>query len=264
MEKSPYQPATVTKPIQLLSAWLIGLIVIDASFLGAARIIENPDWAAGVLVVAAIANVPVFLACLFLLQTRFRPEMQEDTFYSEYLKRKSSQTGRFEKIYLGKTSVATGNLPVLAGNKDDYIVVEDDIPTLETRIEINDLLPQYEEIRKEIEDIGLDIYSKFGSTSVDPRVPKNFVVAFGPNCSIPILQEVLNISKKHGAVGVSYLRDGVGFDDGRIYIGAYSYDEGENKYHKLSDALVNKLLKQDLDEEELKHILFEKDIRVKK
>jgi len=83
-------PEKVTKPIQLLAAWLTGLVLVDVGFLTAASNIKEPSWAAGVLVVAAVVNVPMFLAALFLLQTRFPPEMQEDTFYSKYLERKYS------------------------------------------------------------------------------------------------------------------------------------------------------------------------------
>lgn len=35
MTEKPFEPSTVTKPIQLLAAWLIGLILINGSFLGA-------------------------------------------------------------------------------------------------------------------------------------------------------------------------------------------------------------------------------------
>lgn len=79
------EPHKVTKPIQLLAAWLLGLILIDGSFLSAAALLKQPSWAPGFLTVAAVLNVPIFLGSLFLLQTRFRPEMQEDTFYSKYL-----------------------------------------------------------------------------------------------------------------------------------------------------------------------------------
>ena len=78
-------PEKVTKPIQLLAAWLVGLIVVNGSFLLAAQHIANPSWAAGFLVVAAIANVPIFIVALFLLQTKFRPQMQEDSYYAQYL-----------------------------------------------------------------------------------------------------------------------------------------------------------------------------------
>lgn len=84
------RPEKITKPIQLLAAWLTGLVLVNGGFLTAAPHIKEPTWAAGVLVIAAVLNVPLFLVSLFLLQTRYRPEMQEDTYYSQYLERKYS------------------------------------------------------------------------------------------------------------------------------------------------------------------------------
>lgn len=78
-------PEKITRPMQLLAAWLTGLIIVDSSFLIAAAKVESPNWAPGALVIAAIVNVPLFLVCLFLLQTKFRAEMQEDAYYSKYL-----------------------------------------------------------------------------------------------------------------------------------------------------------------------------------
>ncbi|HEY4323013.1 MAG TPA: hypothetical protein VGN20_03475 [Mucilaginibacter sp.] len=85
---SKINPDKITKPIQLLAAWLTGLIIINSTFLTAASQISKPTWAAGVLIIATVVNVPTFLVSLFLLQTKFRPEMQEDSFYSVYLERK--------------------------------------------------------------------------------------------------------------------------------------------------------------------------------
>ena len=78
-------PSKVTRPIQLLAAWLVGLVLVDGSFLASAAYISRPEWVAGALVVAAILNVPLFIGAIFLLQTRFRPQMQEDQYYSKYL-----------------------------------------------------------------------------------------------------------------------------------------------------------------------------------
>jgi len=78
-------PDRITKPIQLLAAWLVGLVVIDGAFLTGAAMISEPAWVSGALVVASLVNVPLFLICLFLLQTKFRPEMQEDSYYAPYL-----------------------------------------------------------------------------------------------------------------------------------------------------------------------------------
>ena len=90
MSNHKIDPTKVTKPIQLLAAWLVGLVVVDGSFLTAARLITNPDWISATLVIAAILNVPIFVSAIFLLQTRFRPEMQEDTYYSQYLREQRS------------------------------------------------------------------------------------------------------------------------------------------------------------------------------
>lgn len=86
------RPERITKPIQLLAAWLAGLVLVDSAFLTAASFLEAPTWAAGILVIASVCNVPVFIGALFLLQTRFRPEMQEDPFYSHYLERRYSSS----------------------------------------------------------------------------------------------------------------------------------------------------------------------------
>src|SRR5437879_5901367 len=89
----------VTKPIQLLAAWLIGLILVNSAFLVAASRIDG--WERSALILAAIFNVPVFLAAMFLLQTKFRPELQEDMFYSKYLSSKTNQVvvkSRFEAL----------------------------------------------------------------------------------------------------------------------------------------------------------------------
>ncbi|MEQ1512198.1 MAG: hypothetical protein ABL934_05900 [Lysobacteraceae bacterium] len=85
MENHQIVPDKVTKPIQLLAAWLVGLILVNASFLLAAQQITHPSWGSAVLLISAVANVPIFIGALFLLQTKFRPQMQEDSFYSKYL-----------------------------------------------------------------------------------------------------------------------------------------------------------------------------------
>jgi hypothetical protein len=81
-------PEKITSPIQLLAAWFVALIVLDGAFLTAAGVVSSPFWLPVILVIAAVLNVPLFLICMFLLQTRFRPEMQSDEHYSQYIKQK--------------------------------------------------------------------------------------------------------------------------------------------------------------------------------
>lgn len=85
MSNQQIDPEKVTKPIQLLAAWLLGLVLVNSAFLFAAVQIDTPTWVTGALVIASMLNVPIFIACLFILQTKFRPEMQEDKFYAKYL-----------------------------------------------------------------------------------------------------------------------------------------------------------------------------------
>ncbi|AIA75758.1 hypothetical protein FF32_13175 [Halomonas campaniensis] len=80
----------ITKPIQLLAAWLVGLSIVNITFLSAASTISSPSWIPALLAIAAVVNVPIFVVSVFLLQTRFRPEMQEDSYYSDYLHRQVS------------------------------------------------------------------------------------------------------------------------------------------------------------------------------
>ena len=86
---SGFEPAKITRPFQLLAAWLTGLIAVNAAFLAAAASIKAPLWVPAMLSIAAVVNVPLFLACVFLLQTKYRPQLQEDSYYSKYLERET-------------------------------------------------------------------------------------------------------------------------------------------------------------------------------
>jgi len=77
----------ITKPIQLTATWFTALLLINTVFLAAAAKIDAPKWLAPTLVISAIVLVPVFLVCVFLMQTVFRKELQDDRYYSEWLKR---------------------------------------------------------------------------------------------------------------------------------------------------------------------------------
>ena len=73
MPNQQIKPEKITRPIQLLAAWLLGLVFIDASFLASARYLTSPSWIPAVLVVASVLNVPLFMIAIFVLQTRYRP-----------------------------------------------------------------------------------------------------------------------------------------------------------------------------------------------
>ncbi len=85
MSEPQIQPHRITKPIQLLAVWMAGLVLLVGSLLTGARFLMKPDWLPTFLAISAVALVPLFMGLLFLLQTKFRPQLQEDVYYSAYL-----------------------------------------------------------------------------------------------------------------------------------------------------------------------------------
>ncbi len=87
MDKQKIEAHKITKPIQLMAVWFIALLLLDSAFLTAAVKIGTPTWLGPTLAISAIIFVPLFLGGVFLMQTVFRKELQEDQYYSEMLKR---------------------------------------------------------------------------------------------------------------------------------------------------------------------------------
>jgi len=73
-----------------------GLVILVGSFLTGARLLTSPNWISPFLTISAVAIVPLFLALLFLLQTRFRPQLQEDAYYAAYLESQRKEFQNFE------------------------------------------------------------------------------------------------------------------------------------------------------------------------
>jgi len=87
MNNQKIEAHLITKPIQLMAVWFIALVVLDSAFLSTACLISEPTWIRPTIVIFAILFVPIFIVGIFLMQTVFRKELQDDKYYSEYLKR---------------------------------------------------------------------------------------------------------------------------------------------------------------------------------
>lgn len=109
MSKPRIEPHRIKTPIQLLAVWFAALVILDGVFLGAAIMIHNPNWIAPALVVTAIALVPVFLISALVMQTKFRPLLQEDMYYSEWQKRQDELFRGFEAENTMASSASTPN-----------------------------------------------------------------------------------------------------------------------------------------------------------
>jgi hypothetical protein len=71
----------------MLAVWFAALVLVDGAFLAAAGLITSPAWVGPMLAIAAVVFVPVFLIAAFLMQTRFRTHLQEDSYYSKWLEK---------------------------------------------------------------------------------------------------------------------------------------------------------------------------------
>ncbi|MCH7719519.1 MAG: hypothetical protein IH988_00830 [Planctomycetes bacterium] len=164
------EPQKVTKPIQLLAAWLVGLILVDGAFLAAAIQMGADGWERSALIVAAIVNVPLFLFALFLLQTKFRPELQEDVYYSQYLDKKTNTLvtlGRDEAIEKEVTGIRA-ELSLLASEMARRSALPDGSKAAKTvlfrwRIGLNKHLSDFAELRATLKEQAIPLSDVFGA-----------------------------------------------------------------------------------------------------
>ena len=222
----------VTKPIQLLAAWLIGLVLVDSAFLGAAVTITI-QWIKAVLVIAAVLNVPVFLFALFLLQTRYRPEMQEDAFYSEYLDKRTRGMVNPEQVrmadsvneqVLSEIQAIKGLLPANAVGMDAERVIE----RRRYSLSINDYLSQFEDLRSKLRAQGFWIKEIFGSTNPDPQVPRVYIISICDDVDLGYVRDVLRLLLKFPSFdGIKFHQRSPNFiDESDVYLGTYDFEKG--------------------------------------
>ena len=254
LDKPQIQPQHVTKPIQLLAAWLVGLICIDGIFLEVALRLEPGTWERGWLVCAAILNVPAFLTAMFTLQTRFRAELQDDPHYAQYLSKKTS-----ESLTIKRVDVATEVVSLPAprpqeprtGAAADATVPADATTALDWtpwRIAINDHLPRFAEIRAALRHAGIPVAEIFGNAhrgSSEP--PDNWVVSL--NRALPATHKaaLLRVLRPFGLDGFQFWRPVADADESEdVYIGSY----GVAQYARFTDELAT-LLDGDVDDADL-------------
>ena len=121
MENHKIEPHRITKPIQLMAVWFIALLLIDSAFLTAAVNIHQQRWLSPLLAISAVAFVPLFLLGVFLMQTVFREQLQEDQYYSEWLERQEKAFGDFraENTTFNPRAVINNANNVRKSNLDD-------------------------------------------------------------------------------------------------------------------------------------------------
>ena len=217
MSEQTLKPERITKPIQLLAAWLAGLFSIDSAFLFAATRME-PGWQAGALTVAAIVNVPLFLSAVFLLQTRFRPELQEDSYYSSYLSRKTNELIQVKKddthvdelrqrIFeleakvLSPTQPGESNRSALA-----HLVFG-----------VNKHLVDRRKIGARLAERGIETFTTFGSD----EAPTRRTVAISKYLVPEVVQEVVRLARELGFTSYSFFDNRAEDAEEEVLLGSY-------------------------------------------
>lgn len=106
MPQTEIKPHQITTPIQLLAVWFAALVIVVSAFLGTASIIDSPSWVCPMLAIAAVLFVPLFLVAAFIMQTRFRTHLQEDPYYSDWLKTKEQSFSDFKPESISARSIS--------------------------------------------------------------------------------------------------------------------------------------------------------------
>jgi hypothetical protein len=273
-------PEKITKPLQLLAAWLAGLVVVNGSFLGTAVAIVQPEWLRAALVLASIVNVPLFLTCLFLLQTKFRPEMQEDRYYAKYLEQ---NTGQLISITPTESAIESVRAEILEANQRQFAMISgleaglkamaiqmsngtglkaesasrdaevkrvvrevqrssEALEVAKARaeaqvsVQLNDMLPEFKEIRSELRIEGVELGNTFGHTAKEPEIPRVRVIGFGSAASLDALRRVMRATARFGFDHIHYASDRKGNEE-VIYVGSYIYRTRESELVKVSNEL---------------------------
>jgi hypothetical protein len=120
MSSPQIEPHKITRPIQLLAVWIAGLVLLVGAFLTAAAKIQDPTWLPAFFGIAAVALVPLFVVLIFVMQTRFREQLQDDPYYSDWLKRRQEAFRDFapENIAPGTGEVPPGSPEALPDASD--------------------------------------------------------------------------------------------------------------------------------------------------
>ncbi|EGR1695155.1 hypothetical protein D5994_25410, partial [Vibrio parahaemolyticus] len=270
------QAQNVTKPIQLLAAWLVGLIAINGSFLGAANVISTPTWAAGLLVIASVFNVPLFLGLIFFLQTKFRAELQEDSFYAKHLDKvtgamQTSDTSikaevkadvqkiqkenaeNYEAIQKELRAVmnSLNGIAYSSGNSEleqKVVEAQQRVAKLESnnkkfsiKLALNKVLDQFNAISHELTASGYIIADVFGSDKLNSKA-----ISYIDGVDKVLLLDIVNTLKPFGFDRIDYDPEDKGFDrDAKVYIGSYIDDFPEARRSVLISHEVMDILEDD-------------------
>jgi hypothetical protein len=224
MTDQKIQPDRITKPIQLLAAWLVGLLAIDTCFLVAAARLPQDSWQAIALTLAAIVNVPLFLAAVFLLQTKFRPELQEDLYYSTYINQKTNL-----QISVPRDELRTSAVLARLERIEHAVAASTQVATstagrnLFARLTfgINKFIKDGADLSKSLSEHGISSHTWFGGE----EPPEGRVVSISEYLPDDVTNAVLQLAKTLGFQQYNYFDNVIEDAQEDVLIGSYGKGE---------------------------------------
>ena len=288
MENPKIQPDKITKPIQLLAVWFAGLVILVGLLLTGAKTITEPLWLVPVLTISAILIMPIFLYFVFLLQTKYRPQMQEDTFYSKFLDSSTNETITLSEenktnslvidlqnqlIQLTESNkVYLKNIEDLIKNNsqdskkvseiESYInksnlnleKVEESIKKVQVRITLNRLLPKFAEYRLCLLKNGFENIEEFTGGSGLP-LEKN-LISVGTNVEPKIIYDLLNLLFPLGLEYIGLIEEGLekNYRRNDVVVGSHAFNSKKRKMIKVDNLFIETL--KNIHSKELFHNIF--------
>ncbi len=108
MTGSKIEPHLISKVVQLPAVWLVALVIL-APALGALALTASDLWLQIVFAAAAVVCIPTILAGVFLLQTKFRAELQDDPHYLMHQVLEEKKFANFEPENLVSNKPQSGH-----------------------------------------------------------------------------------------------------------------------------------------------------------
>lgn len=199
---------------------MVGLTVVNGTFLGAAIALGEGAWERAALTVAAIVNVYAFIGAIFLLQTKFRPELQDDPYYSKYISRKDASVKSVNPV-----EVLERKLDVLQREIQDATAgVHEPTSVLDWtkwKVAINDHLPFAADLRLSLKERGIPVAAIFGKINGTHPI-KRHTIAISEEIDWSHVVQLLRVAAKFDFEGFSFwypVRDAG--EDEDVYFGSY-------------------------------------------
>lgn len=289
MENPKIQPDKITKPIQLLAVWFAGLVLLVGLLLTGARTITEPIWLVPVLAISAILIIPIFLYFVFLLQTKYRPQMQEDTFYSKYLDTSTNKTVILtEESKINSTFIELQNqvIQLTESNKaylknienfikdttsqdakkiseieayiktsnENFTKVEENIKKSQFQIKLNRLLPKFSEYRLAIFKNGFENVEEF--TGGSEKLLDMALISVGTNVDPKFVLEVVRILHPLGLEVINLINNGHEQEirKNEVVVGSHAYKNAERVTLNIDPIFIETL--SNIENKELFHSMF--------